>query len=165
VEAREIGAEGGARRRSVRAAGLVCLALCASHPQPSCLTCGELTRPVDRCCTSCGQAIDIKTAKATNEDDRQRILKYIERSYESLDEFNEMLKLLFLLVRNEKAGEGASPVGLSGSRLLCRFRIWGSKSMIGGAQRQGGVAGCRWWGLQGLIPRLDRSTGLLCPSM
>ncbi|GLI70609.1 hypothetical protein VaNZ11_015539, partial [Volvox africanus] len=45
----------------------------------------------------CFQAIDIKTAKATNEDDRQRILKYIERSYESLEEFNEMLKLLFLL--------------------------------------------------------------------
>ncbi|GLC68494.1 hypothetical protein PLESTF_000698500, partial [Pleodorina starrii] len=45
----------------------------------------------------CFQAIDVKTARATNEDDRQRILKYIERSYESLDEFNDMLKLLFLL--------------------------------------------------------------------
>ncbi|KAG2484060.1 hypothetical protein HYH03_017080 [Edaphochlamys debaryana] len=45
----------------------------------------------------CFQAIDVKTARATNEADRLRILRYIERSYESLDEFNEMLKLLFLL--------------------------------------------------------------------
>ncbi|GFR45284.1 hypothetical protein Agub_g6392, partial [Astrephomene gubernaculifera] len=45
----------------------------------------------------CFQAIDVKTAEATNEDDRKRILKYIERSFKSLDDFNEMLKLLFLL--------------------------------------------------------------------
>ncbi|GLC35175.1 hypothetical protein PLESTB_000562600 [Pleodorina starrii] len=45
----------------------------------------------------CFQAIDVNTARATNEEDRQRILKYIELSYKSLDEFNETLKLLFLL--------------------------------------------------------------------
>ena len=49
------------------------------------------------------QAIDVNTAKATNEEDRLRILKYIALSYCSLDEFNEMVKLLFLLVRQRVA--------------------------------------------------------------
>ncbi len=44
------------------------------------------------------QAIDVSTARATNDEDRQRILTYIALSYKTLLEFNETLKLLFLLV-------------------------------------------------------------------